>query len=234
MDAPPLSLAAVAIFAAVHLFAARLRFLSVVPRSRWLSAAGGISVAYVFLHLLPEIAGGREHVAGWLGLERTIWLLALAGLAVFYGLERLVRQTRRRHGTGTPVFWLHIGSFAFYNVLIGYLTLHREDGGSLALLFYTAALGLHFLTNDFGLRQDHAEVYDRRGRYVLAAAVVLGAAIGLVVVLPESATVGAIAFLGGSVVLNVLKEELPEERESRFTAFLAGAAGYAVLLILAE
>ena len=42
--------------AAVHLFSGRLRFLSVLPRSRWLSAAGGVSVAYVFVHLLPDLA----------------------------------------------------------------------------------------------------------------------------------------------------------------------------------
>lgn len=40
------------------------------------------------------------------------------------------------------------------------------------------------------------------------------------------------SFLAGGVVLNVLKEELPEERESRFWAFAAGAAGYAALLLL--
>ncbi len=40
-----------------------------------------------------------------------------------------------------------------------------------------------------------------------------------------------IAFLAGGVVLNVLKEELPEERESRFWAFALGAALYATLLL---
>ena len=39
-----------------------------------------------------------------------------------------------------------------------------------------------------------------------------------------------VAFLSGAVILNVMKEELPEERESRFSAFLAGAAGYAAVL----
>lgn len=233
MDFPLLSLAATALFAAVHLIAPRLRFLSVIPRSRWLSAAGGISVAYVFLHLLPEIAGGREHLEDRLDLERAIWLLALAGLTVFYGLERRVRALKRRHGDARPVFWLHMASFGVYNLLIGYLTVHREDSGLTALIFYAVAIALHFLTNDFGLRHDHAEVYDRQGRFVLAGAVLAGALLGLLVELSEPAIVAAIAFLGGSIVLNVLKEELPEERESRFGAFLAGAGGYAVLLILA-
>jgi hypothetical protein len=32
------------------------RFLEGTPRSVWLSVAGGVSVAYVFVHLFPELA----------------------------------------------------------------------------------------------------------------------------------------------------------------------------------
>ena len=60
-DTFPAILAAVAL-ALVHLFASGLRFLDVVPRSRWLSAAAGISVAYVFVHLLPDLAEAQEAV----------------------------------------------------------------------------------------------------------------------------------------------------------------------------
>lgn len=46
-----------------------------------------------------------------------------------------------------------------------------------------------------------------------------------------SALAVIIAFLSGGVILNVLKEELPEERESRFWPFFLGAAGYAAVLV---
>ena len=49
--------------------------------------------------------------------------------------------------------------------------------------------------------------------------------------LSDIAVAVLIAFLAGGVVLNVLKEELPEERESRFWAFALGAALYAGLLL---
>ena len=39
------------------------------------------------------------------------------------------------------------------------------------------------------------------------------------------------AFLAGGVVMNVLKEELPEERESRAWAFALGTALYTMLLL---
>ena len=39
------------------------------------------------------------------------------------------------------------------------------------------------------------------------------------------------AFLAGGVILNVIKEELPEEQESLFWAFALGAALYTALLL---
>lgn len=38
--------------------------------------------------------------------------------------------------------------------------------------------------------------------------------------------------MAGGIVLNVLKEELPAERESRFSAFVLSAGGYAAILLL--
>lgn len=229
--------------AAVHVVAGRLRLLDRVPRSRWLSFAGGVSVSYVFVHLLPELGEHQEAFAAVgpvLGFaDRHVYLLALVGFASFYGLERLAQRSHggRADGTsagpvtGSGVFRLHVGSFALYNVLIGYLLVHREDPGVAGLVFFAVAMGLHFLTNDIGLRHHHRDGYDRVGRWTLALAVLVGWLLGVVVTV-RALTVGALtAFLGGGVVLNVIKEELPAERESRFWAFAVGAGGYAALLL---
>jgi zinc transporter ZupT len=229
--------------AIVHLFSGRLRWLDVVPRSRWLSFASGVSVAYVFVHLLPELNLAQETIANNLGsallfLEHHVYLVALLGLAVFYGLERwakVSRQQNRRAGKGdvteAKVFWIHIISFAAYNALIGYLLLHREEPGIWNLLLFFIAMALHFVVNDFGLRQHHKQPYDHIGRWVLAIAVVVGWVIGSDTEIDQAAIALLFAFLAGGVVLNVLKEELPEERESRFWSFALGAAIYAALLL---
>jgi hypothetical protein len=224
-------------FALVHLGGARLDFLRTLPRSIWLSVAGGVSVAYVFVHVLPDLAEHQRAIDeaephGLLAaIENHIWILALLGLTVFYGLERLAR-TQRRSGAAAG-FWTHLGAFAAYNILIGYLLVRRgaEEGGA-GLLFYAVALGLHFLVTDQGLREHHGEIY-RRGRWLLAVAPLAGWALGITAEVPELAVSALFAFLAGGIVLNVLKEELPEDRESRFLAFAAGAAGYAALLLVA-
>ena len=61
----------------------------------------------------------------------------------------------------------------------------------------------------------------------------IGWATGLLVELPQLAIGCLFAFVGGGIILLVLKEELPEERRSRFVPFILGAGAYS-LLVLAE
>jgi zinc transporter ZupT len=237
------SLLAVVVLAIVHLLAGSMRFLEGTPRSVWLSMAGGISVAYVFVHLLPDLAEEQQAIRKAVGesfsfLEYHVYLVALIGLAVFYGLERAAKTSRhRRHGAGKEdsagagVFWLHVASFTVYNALIGYLLLHREQQGLRSLILFAFAMGVHFVVNDYGLRVDHKGNYDRVGRWVLVAGILAGWVVGLIFEVSEAALGVLFAFLAGGVIMNVLKEELPEERKSRFWAFALGAALYAAILL---
>ncbi|TFI57538.1 hypothetical protein E2493_14290 [Sphingomonas parva] len=234
-----------AAFALVHIVGKDLRFLQRTPRSIWLSLAGGVSLAYVFVHLLPELAEWQKASARHIGanafaVESHIYLAALLGLVVFYGLDRLVRQSKRKNrdvgqpGSSPRVFWIHLSSYAVYSVLIGYLLVHREEADLRGLVIYAIALGLHFVVNDQGLREYHGDAYDRTGRWLLAAAPPLGWLIGTGFALSPLLIALVFGFLAGGLVLNVLKEELPEDRESRFGALAAGAAGFALLLLIAR
>lgn len=231
----------VLVLALIHLFGGRLRFLAGLPRSIWLSCAGGVSVAYVFLHLFPELSEGQEQVKEALEsisfLEHHIYLMALVGLVFFYGLERYVSDNKEEaeqsgdKDRAAGLFWVHIGSFAVYNALIGYLLFQREDGPLDKLILFSVAMALHFIVNDFGLQEHHHGRYRRVGRWVLVLAIILGWAIGYLLEVSEAAVALVMAFIGGGVVLNVLKEELPEQRKSRYWAFLLGAGSYAILLL---
>jgi hypothetical protein len=235
--------AAVAGFALIHLLSPRLRVLKRAPRSIWLSIAGGVSVAYVFVHVLPELSAGQRHVSRSLGalagfLEHHVYLIALLGLAIFYGLDKLARASRqrsRRAGaedrTSTGVFWVHICSFAVYNALVGYLLLHREQAGLYGLFIFTVAMALHFIVTDHALYEHHKALYRRTGRYILMAALIIGWLVGLATKISEATVAMLFAFLAGGVMLNVLKEELPEECESRYWAFALGLTSYTVVLL---
>ncbi|HEX8618222.1 MAG TPA: hypothetical protein VF911_11605, partial [Thermoanaerobaculia bacterium] len=156
------------------------------------------------------------------------------GLVAYYALERAVRVRRQAPGdehdgvTADGVFWLHVASFSLYNAIIGYSLAAGEHE---SLLLFSIAMGLHFVITDAGLRHSHRRAYDRVGRWIVSGSIIAGCAIGTTFELPAAATTIALALLGGAIILNVLKEELPEERQSRILPFVAGAAAYGALLL---
>lgn len=231
---------AAVLLAVVHVVARRFEeALSVVPRSRWLSIGGGVSVAYVFVHLLPELASAQRELeeAGTLAtaVGDELWLGALAGLVVVYGLERLSTERGergdRQGDDGDATTWVHLGSYALYNAIAGFLLLEQAEQGPLRLALYTTAIAVHFLVNDHGLVERHGDVYRAVGRWLLAGAILAGWLASLVGVPGEATVPLLLGFLAGGIVLNVLKEELPEQRRGRFGTFAVAAAAYAALLL---
>lgn len=231
-----LAIVCVLVLAAVHSIGGRIAVLGVLPRNLWLSFAGGVTLSYVFMHILPELhqhqqvfsanSGGNAY---W---DMHVYLLSVAGVLVFYGIERLALHNRRdRESTSHVVFWAHIASYALYNLLIGYLLLQPERDDPAALILFTVAIGLHFLVNDQFNWEHHKHAYRRFGRWILSASVLLGFAVGLGLRLEYTIVSALFAFLAGGIVINVLKEELPAERQSRFWPFALGAALYSTLMM---
>lgn len=245
---PPVILTAAmaAAFCAIHLFIGSLHFLEAGSRSRWLSFAGGVAVAFVFMHMLPDLGTYGLVFAETTALPEALaesapFALALAGLALFYGVEHALVASRRNNREAGDhdrpergIFWLHIASSSLLIAVIAYLLNHREESGLIGVLIYFIAMALHFGTADFGSHTHHPDLYQRGGRWALVAATLGGWLIGLLVTLPH-AIIGALyAFVGGGIILTVLKEELPAEKESRFVWFLAGTVGYAALVLVEE
>jgi hypothetical protein len=225
-----------------HLLINQISALRKIPRSKWLSIAGGISVAYIFIHVLPELKEWQEEFTGEGEdgfIKHHMYLVALVGLAVFYGVERAAKMTgpSRRKDESTDsselaVFWVHIVFFAFYNLLIGFLLVHRDTPGLTELALFTIAMVFHFAINDHGLHDHYAQRYRSVGRWVLSVAVLLGWLIGALIPIAEVGVALMFAFIGGGTILNTLKEELPEERKSNYWAFIAGIIIYTLLLLL--
>ena len=243
------TLAATLAFAAVFLFGHRLE----VHRKGWrrasVSAGAGAAVAYVFVHLLPDLAeagrafaeatAGQAWRASWLA-ESHVYLAALLGFVVFYGLEHLVAWSRRttpmEESSGAkdgPVFLLHIGGFAVYAAMVSYLMVRGIGLAEASIALYALAMGLHFLSVDHSLLHEHAARYLRPGRYILAAAVLAGWACGVLLEIPRPVVATLMGVVSGGVIMNSMIMELPGEKEGKFWPFLAGAAAYAAIMLLA-
>ena len=232
-------LAALAL-AGVLLAGGRLHPLSAVTRDqrKRVSFCAGMAAAYVFVHVMPELQGVRLVLVESASVPTrfegmVIYAVALIGFMTFYGLDHLRKQViesdaeQREHAA----FKLHVGGFAAYAALVGYLLARDLEEGQVSLLLFTTAMAVHFLAVDHALSEEHAEAYARSGRNGLAAMVLLGWAVGQLLPLPPAVVALLVAFLSGAVIVNSSLMELPTGKEGHFMPFLTGGLLYALILL---
>ena len=103
---------------------------------------------------------------------------------------------------------------------------------ALPTLLYLIAMTLHFLAVNHSFEHEYGSTYDHGGRWILAAAVVVGGSAGIFTSMSEELLATLLGFNSGGVVINSMIMELPTEKEGRFWYFCLGAVGYSLLLLL--
>ncbi len=238
------SLVTVLALAIVHVCAGTTSALRHRWQPRALSAASGISVAYIFLDLMPALADGQDLIdrSGLLAdLEQHVYIMAVVGLTVAFWVETASRNSRRRRRdagesdqTGNATFALSIVSFCILNATIGYAVASPGAEVVEPLWIFAVAMGLHFLINDHSLAEHHGARYQRIGRWLLCGGLLTGWIIGTVpsLEIPPAALALVFAYIAGGMIMNILRHELPDtDRSADVAAFAVGAAIYGVIIL---
>jgi len=230
--------------AILHVYAGTTSALGRQWQPRALSAASGISIAYIFLDMLPALADGQDLIdhSGFLAdLERHVYIMAVVGLTVAFWVEVAARRSRRRQRdagesdqTGNATFLFSVVSFCVLNATIGYVIASPGDEAVEPIWVFAVAMGLHFLANDHSLVEHHGERYQHIGRWLLCAGLLIGWIVGTVprLDIPPAALALVLAYISGGTIMNILRHELPDtNRSSDVAAFAVGAAIYGALVL---
>ncbi|MBI4014860.1 MAG: hypothetical protein HY365_02815 [Candidatus Aenigmarchaeota archaeon] len=222
MEAYPLALGSV-LFAA-HYFSGKI---GVRHRTALLSFSVGVSLAYVFLYLIPEsISLAGLH-------EKHVFLFMLIGIAA----ARLVDVHIKRHARPLlrkEVRELHSAGFATYGFFTGVLIsgLYAISATAAFLLF--AATLFHSVAGSASINEIHASMSrNAAARAALSAAPLIGAAAGQFFTLSPvtfSAVLGAIV---GIMLYVVIRDTMPDEKKSMPGYFAAGILAFYVAMELA-
>jgi hypothetical protein len=129
-------------------------------------------------------------------------------------------------------FRLHVGGFAIYAGLVSLTMAESASRGELPVALYCLAMGLHFVGAAGDLYVEHGPLYMNPGRYMLAAAVLAGWALGTLIRIPPVTFYTLLGLVSGGVVVNSMIMELPSEKDGRFWPFVCGAVGYSLVLLL--
>jgi len=187
------------------------------------SFSGGMAVAYVFLHLVPELDEGHELVG-----ER-IYFVALLGFTLLYGVRH---RLSRRPDARSAHYAVHTAIGAVYTGLLVF-TLGNQLPETVPLtIVFVLSIGMHLLGGDIGSLEDFGDRFRNQSRYVLAAAAAFGYVLSLVREPHEMAVDVLTAILAGFMLFTIFREELPDIGKARFRAFLLGLIAFAVLHVV--
>jgi len=207
----------------------------------FVSFAGGTAVAYVFLHMLPDLVEYNEPIGkflintGWLTpfSELMIYIVALLGFLAYYGLELIAERANVSAPNHSLVYRLHLLMFCLYNFLITYTMSLRAQTSISATILFTFSMALHFVLTDRKFSRLYALQFNHTGRYVLIFFLLIGWLCSIIFD-PVNVVMIAfmLAFLAGSVLLNVFREELPSAGLMSYCWFTFGAGIITFVLLL--
>lgn len=206
----------------------------------WASFGGGAGIAYVFVHLLPELAShgqalseapGMESFAPTPITEALLFLIALAGIIVTYSTDVLATHERP---AGRIAGSLHTLHFAAISYLYAYSLPSLISTGLAYGILFTIAISAHVLLADRTMAAQHPAIFRTRMRWLGTAALALGLLhAALLHPVADLHLAIATAYLGGGLLMAVFREELPAVNRTRLGWFVAGAASMTSLLLLA-
>jgi len=207
----------------------------------FISFAGGVAVAYVFLHMLPDLVEYNKPIGVFLiqnslltqFSELMIYIVALAGFLLYYGLELAAENHAHKSNADWTIYSLHLFMFCLYNFLITYTMSLRAADSITATILFTFAMALHFVLTDRKFSKLYPKRFNYQGRFILMLALLIGW-IFSVIFDPVNVMVAAfmLAFLAGSVLLNVFREEFPKSGLVSYCWFSGGTFVIALILVL--
>ncbi len=207
----------------------------------FVSFAGGVAVAYVFLDMLPNLVEYNKPIGEFLiknqsltpFAELLIYIFSLFGFLIYYGFDLLAERYRDQGHDDWLVYSLHLAMFCLYNFLITYTMSLRAISSITATILFTLAMALHFVLTDRKFCRFYQVQFSHIGRFLLISALLIGWLCS-VIFDPVNVLIAAlmISFLAGSVLLNVFREELPAAGLTSYCWFAFGAVLITFILSL--
>jgi hypothetical protein len=198
-------------------------------RTTWTAFAGGVSICYAFLFLLPELADIRaaelfalmpEHARG-----EPVFAVTMLGMLAYLFLARRAEPAPRGAAALEAAF------VALYFVALGATLAHPRRDGLVPPVIALLGLSIHLLSLDHQVRHRMQALFDRRLRWVFASSVLAGFGLAAMGLISEPGHALATATVAGMVLVTVLREEIPADPRGRTAPLLAGVSFGLILLI---
>ena len=246
-DLDLLTFIGIILMAAAHTWGAKLTQLEAVKTQGWVSFSAGASVAYVFVHVFPEIGIFQKKITGGTTghgnpvafFNQPLYLAALGGLCLLFLLNSIESKpgegesenSSQQYERYMKLFWIKAGFYGLYNLMVAYIITQRHGEGFLNILLISIGLMFHFVVVNTRFIEMYDAFFQKYVRWVAVAGLFLGWLLGAAVKLPDAAVAITFAFIGGMITYVALKSELAETGNKAPFHFLAGAVVFALIIL---
>lgn len=240
------SLVPVIIITSCFIFGGNFIHKNLIKRRKIVSVASGISVAYIFIDVLPELNKAQIFFtqAGFCSMiklnELLIYLISLLGFLYFFYLENYIQSKEKTDSSDIQINTnlhrysiLYLSGFFLNNFILGYLIVYWENSVN-SLLVYTIAISLHVITLDYATIKEFGNKF-RHIKFTLTLGLPAGWIAGILIKFPDEVKHLAVGFIAGSVIINSIKDEFPKKDDNiEYKYFLISSIVYALILILSN
>ena len=215
------------VLGAVHFWNEKIFFKKRTLEIGVRSFIAGISVAYIFLYLLPDLYRGVTYLNQW------IFVFILLGFSLVHFLEKYFYQ----HEKGEELLFrfkeVHYIIFLLYYFLLGAILVNLlELSIWKGLLFYLPIL-FYAAVSRISFAEVHIHIRARKNLRLLLSLSALFGVLASAFILGQALLYNILlAFVIGAFLYIAIKDFIPKEAKGRPEYFLLGSGLYTAFIIL--
>lgn len=243
LDKDLVSFIGLAILIGVHILSGKQKWWQFFEAHGWVSFSAGSSIAYVFIHVFPEISILQQQLTSHptphdsiVFFNQPLYLTVLVGICLPYLLDTLelsyTKHKNKQHKhIHNSIYLTRKLLYMLYNLMVAYMIVNRHSEGALSMKMIVVVLAMHFIVLNANFRETYPELFKRHIRWFAIIGLVLGAVLGMINVLPSFTLSYLFALIGGTLTYIALKQELPKTNHRSPFHFLAGVVCFSLLIL---
>ncbi|MGD2246684.1 MAG: hypothetical protein PVI11_09070 [Candidatus Aminicenantes bacterium] len=222
-----IALASGLMLGALHYFSENLELVSESRRHRIISFGAGISIAYLFLHLLPHTYDAAAR------LKEAVFIFLLLGFALFHLSEKYVYQHLQEEKRARELKEIHSVVFFIYHFFVGIVVKDIFEEGTIEGFLFVLPIALHTSLSTVSLSRIHGHIRENLFiKILLSLSTLLGIAFSLIVPVPDIVNNILVSFLTGVLLYIFVKEFLPEKEKGKPLLFILGIILFCAFYII--
>jgi len=213
----------------LHFFSDYFSLKLIKYKEKLLSFGAGISIAYLFLELLPQIHEASK------SLRELGYISILVGFASFHLLEKYVYQ----HVEGEKLFkklkQVHSIGFFIYYFIVGIVLYYITNQNFVAGTLFLIPVLFHASISSASAKEIHEDIKENKyWTLFLSSSTILGVLAFYFFNVPLTIIFTSLGFVIGALFYIIIKDILPEQKEGDPRYFVLGTILFLALIIILE